>query len=204
MTAFKGGLREQSVTEMFLLRRTRGRGGSFGTAELGAGRGRPQPSLLFRLVWFWMGCSSCPRTRPVETCAGSVRSELEDDRPPCKTQEEDLRGNKTSVHENTGKQTIVQGNEKKSRNQKRGFWSTMAKLLTTCLSNLKLFLKNLLSFVVSLVFISSIKARLNEFHQPKFKKWNIEMWDEPKSWSFRCFILKDQCKKNMHKITMLV
>lgn len=119
MTAFKGGLREQSVTEMFLLRRTRGRGGSFGTAELGAGRGRAQPSLLFRLVWFWMGCSSCPRTRPVETCAGSVRSELEDDRPPCKTQDEDLRGNKTSVHENTGKQTIVQGNEKKNQEIKK-------------------------------------------------------------------------------------
>ena len=28
-----------------------------------------------------MGCSSCPQTRPVETCAGIVRSELEGDQP---------------------------------------------------------------------------------------------------------------------------
>lgn len=76
-----------------------------------------------------MGCSSCPRTRPVETCAGSVRSELEDDRPPCKTQEEDLRGNKTSVHENTGKQTIVQGNEKKIKKSKKRFLINHGKII---------------------------------------------------------------------------
>ena len=37
--------------------------------------------FLFRLVWFWMGCRSCPKTRPVETCAGIARSGLKGDRP---------------------------------------------------------------------------------------------------------------------------
>lgn len=63
-----------------------------------------------RLVWFWMGCSFCPQTHLVETCAGIVRSELEGDRPLCNTQEQTAgvkdkpqryRQGLTSVHNTT-------------------------------------------------------------------------------------------------------
>lgn len=54
---------------------------------VGLSQTRPSRAIFtFKLVWFWMGCSSCPRTRPVETCAGIVRFGLEGDRPLWNTQ----------------------------------------------------------------------------------------------------------------------
>lgn len=62
-----------------------------GWAGLRERPGQAEPSiylfifLSLRLAWFWMGCSSCQQTHPVETCAGIAHSELEGDRPLWKT-----------------------------------------------------------------------------------------------------------------------
>lgn len=74
---------------VYFLRETWSSEESFGlSGRAGPSQTGPSRAIFpFRLVWFWMGCSSCPQTHPVETCAGIVRSELEGDRPLWNTQE---------------------------------------------------------------------------------------------------------------------
>lgn len=57
----------------------------------------PGHVLLFRLVGFWTGCRSCPRTRPVETCAGIVRSEPEGVLPLCNKEQRGKGWNETRL-----------------------------------------------------------------------------------------------------------